>query len=171
MSRTERREYLVGVVAAVTLALVLVLTALANRHTIGPEEDRFELTADFGQADGVYVGSPARIGGIDVGIVSQMHLNNQNRAVLTFQFFEKVPLPEDTAVVIETDGIFGTKYVELYPGGTEDLLESGDRISYSQDSVILEELIALIVDRARAAAADSGDQETNASNSEFEKVD
>ncbi len=152
MSRTERREYIVGIVTAGTLAAMLVLTAFANRQSVSLDDGLFRLTADFGRADGIYVGSPVRIAGLDVGTISDMALNTQSQAVLTLQFHDHVPLPEDTAAVIETDGIFGSKYLELYPGGTDDILETGARISYTQDSVILEDLIALIVDRARAAS-------------------
>ncbi len=151
MSRTERREYLIGMLTAGTLVAVLVLTALANRQVVSLDDRLFRVTADFGQADGIYVGSPVRICGIGVGAVSHMLLNGQSRAVLTFQFYDHIPLPEDTAAVIETDGIFGTKYLELYPGGDDVLLESGGHISYTQDSVILEDLVALIVARARVA--------------------
>ena len=37
------------------------------------------------------------------------------------------------------------------PGGSETLLKSGGRISYAQDSVILEDLITTIVARAKAS--------------------
>ncbi len=152
MSRTERREYIVGTVTAGTLAAVLVLTAFANRQLVSLDDGLFRLTADFGRADGIYVGSPVRIAGLDVGTISDMALNEQSQAILTFQFDGEILLPEDTAAVIETDGIFGSKYVELYPGGTDETLASGARISYTQDSVILEDLIALIVERARATS-------------------
>mgnify|MGYP003676116173 CR=1 FL=1 len=158
MSRTERREYIVGIVTAGALAAVLVLTAFANRQVVSLDDGLFRLTADFGRADGLYVGSPVRIAGLEVGTISDMGLNEQSQAILTLQFHDQIPLPEDTAAVIETDGIFGSKYLELYPGGTDEVLESGARISYTQDSVILEDLIALIVERARAASrADSAD--------------
>jgi phospholipid/cholesterol/gamma-HCH transport system substrate-binding protein len=62
-----------------------------------------------------------------------------------------VPLPEDTAAVIETDGVFGQKHIELRPGGEEKVLASGSRIAYTQDSVIIEDLIARIVGEAKAA--------------------
>jgi hypothetical protein len=39
----------------------------------------------------------------------------------------------------------------VQPGGAEALIKSGGRISYVQDSVILEDLIATIVARAKAS--------------------
>lgn len=75
---------------------------------------------------------------------------------------EDVPLPEDTAAIIETAGLFGAKYIELQPGGALDNLAPGDSISYTQDAVILEELLAKIVARAKAARGLSDGRPDNA---------
>jgi len=153
LSRTERREYLAGVLTASVLAGVLVFTAMANRGAKSHDSGTFVLTAAFNRADGVHVGSPVRVAGVNIGTVSSSMLDEQQKAVLTFNITQPVPLPDDTAAVIETDGIFGTKYIELRPGGTEDMLQSGARMSYTQDAVIIEDLVALIVQRAKDARA------------------
>ena len=151
MSRTERREYLVGVLAFLVLVTILVFTALANRRGPADQKDVLTFTAEFGRADGIYVGAPVRIAGVDVGQVVRAGLSANRRAQLTLALNKPVPLPDDTAAVIETDGVFGPKHVELRPGGDEKMLAPGSRIAYTQDSIIIEDLIALIVDRAKAA--------------------
>ncbi len=148
----ERRETLVGVAAAFVLAAVLVVTALGNRRAEQTAQGgAFSLTADFARADGIYTGSPVRVAGLNVGTVTKADLAN-GRAVMTLRFHEPIVLPDDTAAVIETDGLFGAKYIELRPGGTEDYLKAGGRISYTQDAVILEDLVAQVVSRARSKA-------------------
>ncbi len=155
MSAVERREYLVGIVTAMVLIALFLLTALANRRAQDADADqRFVLTADFARADGIYTGSPVRVAGMKIGEVTKAILEN-GRAVMTLRFTTPVPLPEDTAAVIETDGLFGSKYIELRPGGDDKMLASGARIPYTQDSVILEDLIAMIVSRAKSRAASS----------------
>lgn len=151
LSKTERREYQVGVVTAVVLSAVLIFTALANRAGQKSGESGFTLTAAYARADGIHIGSPVRVAGITIGSVTSSKLDDQQRAVLTFSLTQPVPLPDDTAAVIETDGIFGTKYIEFRPGGSEDMLKSGARISYTQDSVIIEDLVSLIVRQAKSA--------------------
>ena len=153
LSRTEKREYLAGTLAATALAAILVFTALANRGTRPAEDRAVLLTAAFQRADGVHIGTPVRVAGINIGTVSAAALDKQRNAVLTFSLTQAAALPNDTAAVIETDGMFGTKYVELRPGGEEEMLKSGDRISHTQDSVIIEDLVALIVQRAKDARA------------------
>ena len=159
LSRAERREYLAGVFTAVTLAAVLVLTALANRGVRPDVEGTMMLTAVFHRADGIHVGSPVRVAGVNIGAVSAAALNDQQNAVLTFSLTQAVALSNDTAAVIETDGLFGSKYIELRPGGEDAILKSGERISYTQDSVIIEDLIALIVQRAKNARNASSSSE------------
>lgn len=151
LSKTERREYQVGVLAAIVLAAVFIFTAMANR---GPKEDSttvFTLSAAYRRADGVHIGTPVRVAGMNIGTVSAASLDEHQRAVLTFSLTQPVQLPDDTAAVIETDGIFGAKYIEFRPGGSDDLLKSGARMSYVQDSVIIEDLVALIVRQAKGA--------------------
>ena len=153
MSKTERREYLVGVLTATFLVMALVFTALANRDQQAAEPGVVTLTATFNHADGIRVGSPVRIAGLNVGTVTASALDAEQHATLTFSLTQAVALPDDTAAVIETDGIFGSKYIELRPGGTEDMLKSGAHMSYTQDAVIIEDLVALIVQRAKDARA------------------
>ena len=132
---------------------MLVFTALANRGAKPNDAANFVLTAAFQRADGVQIGSPVRVAGINIGTVSAATLDDERNAVLTLNFTQPIALPDDTAAVIETEGIFGSKYIELRPGGTEDMLTSGARISYTQKSVIIEDLVALIAQRAKDARA------------------
>ena len=151
LSKTERREYLAGVITALVLAGIFVLAALGNRGPHQKDAAAFTLTAAFQRADGLHVGSPVRIAGMNVGTISAATLDENHNAVLTFDFTQALQLPDDTAAVIETDGLFGSKFVELRPGGTEDMLKSGGRLGYTQPAVIIEDLVALIVQRAEDA--------------------
>lgn len=153
MSAAEQRETLVGAAAAVVLAAGLILITLTNRLNHGEGESLFQLIADFDRVDGVHLGTPVRVAGVDVGTVAQMSVDARGRALLSFRFESVIDLPDDTAAVIETDGLFGQKYVELRPGGSDRNLKNGARISFTQDAVILEDLVALIVQRAKAAQA------------------
>jgi len=153
VSAAEQRETLVGAAAAVVLAAGLILITLTNRLNHGEGESLFQLIADFDRVDGVHLGTPVRVAGVDIGTVAQMSVDGRGRALLSFRFESPIDLPDDTAAVIETDGLFGQKYVELRPGGSDRNLKNGARISFTQDAVILEDLVALIVQRAKAAQA------------------
>lgn len=151
MSLTEKRETLVGVVALTVIVAVLTLTALGNRASQHAKDGRVTYTAEFTRADGLRIGAPVRMAGMNVGEVGEAALGRRYQAIMTLVLNDNIALPDDTAALIETDGVFGSKYVELQPGGSEDNLKPGARISITQDAVVLEELIAKIVAQAKAA--------------------
>jgi phospholipid/cholesterol/gamma-HCH transport system substrate-binding protein len=149
MSRTERREFFIGTVTALVIVAVFAMTAMANRRA-QDNPALFHLSADFARVDGVHVGSPVRVSGVAVGSVASMKLDPHFRAVVTMQLTRPIDLPDDSSALIQTDGVFGAKFIELTPGGSDTLLKPGGRISYSQDSVIIESLIERIVNQAKA---------------------
>jgi phospholipid/cholesterol/gamma-HCH transport system substrate-binding protein len=148
--RTGREVWVGSLTAAISIG-VIALTAFGTGQEASTHSESLRLQAEFGRIDGVYEGSPVRLAGVDIGQVERAVLNKEQRAVVTLLIADKsLPIPSDTAAVIETDGVFGEKYIELHPGGEFDTLVSGQRISYSQDSVILESLLNQIVTRAKA---------------------
>jgi phospholipid/cholesterol/gamma-HCH transport system substrate-binding protein len=96
-----------------------------------------------------------RIAGLNAGRVARMALDERYRALVTLEFSGNVGLPEDSSAMILTDGLFGQKFIEVQPGGADAMLKSGGRISYVQDSVILEDLINTIVARAKASRGEA----------------
>jgi phospholipid/cholesterol/gamma-HCH transport system substrate-binding protein len=152
MHKIESREKFVGVVALLVAVAALTLTALGNRLDKKGQDAAATYTAEFGRADGLHQGAPVRLAGVNIGRVGDVRLNERYQAIMTLILNQNIPLPNDTAAIIETDGVFGSKYIELQPGGSEVQLKSGERIGYTQDSVIIEELIGKIVAQAKAAA-------------------
>ncbi len=99
------------------------------------------LYAIFNKADGVGIGTPVYVAGVQSGNVSNVELDSYYRAVMTLSLNKKMQLPTDTSAVIETGGLIGEKYIELVPGGEEDYLENNDTVVYTQDSLLLDELL------------------------------
>ncbi len=162
MSKAERRETLVGILALLVVVTGFVLTAMGNRVNERNQATGAQYIAAFNRADGLHEGADVRLAGVKIGSVGKVDLDDKFRAVMTLVLDQHIPLPDDTAALIETDGVFGGKYIELQPGGSEDNLKPGARVPYTQDSVILEDLIVKIVEQAKGAAkkaaADKGAQ-------------
>ncbi len=152
MLKAESREKLVGVAALLVAVAGLTFTALGNRLDKKGDKAAATYIAEFSRADGLHQGAPVRLAGVNIGSVGHVRLDERYRAIMTLILNKNIPLPEDTAAIIETDGVFGSKYIELQPGGSQDYLKSGGRIGFTQDSVIIEELIGKIVEQAKAAA-------------------
>lgn len=138
---------LVMVVASVLLGLVYVKEDGPGKETT---EAGYLLTAKFRRLDGISVGSSVRMSGVPVGKVVEQHLAPDFRAVTTLRIASNVALTADTAAVIHTDGLLGSKYIELKPGGDEKVLKAGEEIPYTQDAMVIEELLDMIIQQARA---------------------
>ncbi len=90
-----------------------------------------------------------RLSGIRVGRVVGQKLDDSYRAVITMRLTPELHLSTDTAAVIHTDGLLGAKYISLEPGGDEKRLPPGGEITYTQDSVVIEDLLETIISEAK----------------------
>ena len=147
----ELREILIGAVTVAVLFAVLI--AMNARHELagGSSDDRLRITAKFNKIDGLVEDSDVRLGGIKIGHVSEMALDDQFRATVAFELDSAIPLPIDTSAAIHTDGLFGTKFVVLEPGAEETFLKSGDSIRFTQDAVVVGDLLDLIISEGHVA--------------------
>jgi phospholipid/cholesterol/gamma-HCH transport system substrate-binding protein len=139
----NRAEILAGL-GVVALAAGFLIYAGTGR--IGGGEGRYPLTASFRSADGITVGSDVRLAGVKVGAISAMSLNpNTYFADVILQLDSAVQLPTDTAILISSEGLLGGNFVELIPGGAEEVLAAGDQIEDTQSSVSLITLLMRFV--------------------------
>lgn len=154
---SEFRETLIGAAAFGCLLVVLVYL-YAGRDwrearagaALGGEKT---VVARFNRVDGLVDGDDVMLGGIRVGTVRKMTLDDRYRAVVTMKIFGDVPLPTDTSAAIHTDGLFGSKFMVLEPGGDAIMLKSGSEITFTQDAVVVSDLLELIIAEGRAALA------------------
>ncbi|NQW01963.1 MAG: MCE family protein [Rhodospirillales bacterium] len=109
--------------------------------------------AKFNKVDGLSEGSAVRMGGVRIGSVAKMDLDEKYRAVVTLDIDKGYPYPKDTSASIHTDGLFGGKFVVLEPGAEEAVIQTGDEIFLTQDAVIVSELLELIISEGKAAMA------------------
>jgi phospholipid/cholesterol/gamma-HCH transport system substrate-binding protein len=131
------------VIGAVVLAFAAIFLVFAYRTAdVGPTSGGINVTAAFDNVDGLTVGSDVRMSGIKVGaITSQMLDMKTYRAVLSISLSEDIQLPEDSSAKITSDGLLGSNYLALQPGGSDDMLKDGGTISYTQGAVNIQDLI------------------------------
>ena len=109
--------------------------------------------ARFARADGIAVDSEVRIGGVRVGRVIRQELDEHNRAVLTLGLDPGVVLDNQASASIATDGLFGAKHIDIELGGGEAELVSGGEIAFTEPAMLIEDLLDLILSRARDSRA------------------
>jgi phospholipid/cholesterol/gamma-HCH transport system substrate-binding protein len=108
--------------------------------------DGYTVQAKFTNATGINIGSDVRVGGIKIGVVSDMQLDPATyEAVAFFQVHRSTKLPKDSSAAIVGSGLLGEKFVQVMPGGDEKMLADGGRIEFTQSAISLEELIGKFV--------------------------
>lgn len=118
------------------------------KHNTGIEiaSDHYQVFAKFEQADGVAIGTPVRIGGVKVGVITDEELDLSNYfAVVKFTLEKKIKIPVDSTAKIVSEGLIGGKYLSIIPGADDRMLQAGEELKYTQSSVSIENLIGKMV--------------------------
>lgn len=152
----ELKEILAG--AFVLVIFVFIFSLVYNKKQLKPEETNFKLYALFNKVDGIREGSVVQLSGIPVGYVTAMELDPFYRIVLTLSFKKPVDLPMDTAAIIETNGLIGNKYIELVPGGDEENIKEGSKIAYTQDVLLIDDLLNRLLEFMRKRKGEASQQ-------------
>ncbi|SDY41105.1 outer membrane lipid asymmetry maintenance protein MlaD [Citreimonas salinaria] len=106
----------------------------------------YDLHASFRSLEGVSVGTDVRLAGVKVGSVTDIALNPETyRADTTVQIRDDVLIPDDSAILVASEGLLGGNYVELSPGGSPFFYGAGDRITDTQSAVSLISLLMAFV--------------------------
>lgn len=156
MNRDEYRDVSVGAGAIALLAALLALFYSGGNLGAGAGMQGYRIVADFNRIDGLDAGAEVRLSGIPVGRVEAVALSPSFRVRTTMLIDAGVALPADTAASIQTDGLFGAKFMVLDPGGDERNLVDGDAIAFTQDAVVVSDLLDLIIAEGHAARAAPG---------------
>ncbi|REL30650.1 outer membrane lipid asymmetry maintenance protein MlaD [Thalassotalea euphylliae] len=143
---SKKLELLVGLFVALGLAAILALALKVADSGISGNGQTYELYAKFDNIGGLKVRSPIKIGGVVIGRVSNIALDNEDfTPIVTLEIFaEYQGFSEATSVSILTAGLLGEQYLGLDPGFVDesvDTLVPGDFIEDTKPALVLEELI------------------------------
>lgn len=141
-----QRNNVETVMGAVVLFVALGFAVFFHRTAGLGTKDGYEITANFTTIDGVEIGSPVRISGVKVGRVSGFDLDPQTyQAVVRMQIDNDISIPADTAAVVSSAGFLDGKFLSLEPGGSDEMLENGGQIEYTQSPPGLEKLLGQVI--------------------------
>lgn len=148
----EEAKYLkVGLYVSVVLILIAVGFAYLQRGLGRVDSGKsYTVTASFNRTDGLLVGDLVRMAGMDIGRVVDAKFDDHFKAVLTFELKDKIKIPDDSSASIVSSSLMGSKYIEIEPGGSEDMIKPGGAFAYTQDAMVVEELLDRIVGIGKA---------------------
>lgn len=136
-------EFAVGLFMIIGILCLGYLSIKFGKMEILGDEG-YEIQAVFSNSGGLKAGSSVVIAGVDVGRVKRIALDDYHaRVVINLPLTVKIQ--EDAIASIKTRGLIGEKYVEITPGGADELIKPGGRIRDTQSAVDFEELLSKYV--------------------------
>ena len=143
---SKKIELLVGLFAAIGIAALLMLALKVADSGISGSGSTYQLYAKFDNIGGLKVRSPIKVGGVVVGRVSDISLDEEDYTpVVTLDIYTQYDkFSEATSVAILTAGLLGEQYLGVQPGFVDesvDTLQPGDFIEDTKPALVLEELI------------------------------
>ena len=121
-----------GVVLLVALFFVVFAFTSAGSGTVSG----YEVTARFDNAAGLTPGTDVRLSGVKVGSVIEQKLDLESfSAVVVMTVQSDLKLPTDTSARVLPDGLLGSNFIELQPGGDLENIADGGAIEYTQGAI------------------------------------
>ncbi len=112
---------------------------LGKMEVLGGEG--YEIYGLFSNTGGLKAGSTIMIAGVSVGRVKSITLEDyQARVVMKIP--KGLEIQEDAIASIKTKGLIGDKFIEITPGGSEEIIQPGGRIRETLPAVDIEQLIS-----------------------------
>ena len=132
------KKFFYGIIAFI----ILINLVLTEKNKVRRDVNNYFAT--FNKIDGVSVGTDVVISGIKVGEVKEIFIKD-NYPQISINVNKNIEISDDSSVSIQTDGLFGKKFLLIEIGGNNVYLKDGERFSFSEDSIVIEELLGKII--------------------------
>ena len=136
------QETVVGIFVVIGLIAIAYMTVkLGNMGFLG--ENTYTLYAKFNKVTGLRVGNPVTMFGLNIGRVESFKLDQDDQLVVVdFKIDNGIKIYDDAIASIKTEGLIGDKFVSIDPGGSGELLKSGDIITDTESPTDIMDLVS-----------------------------
>lgn len=137
----------------VGLFLILALVALSvlafkvsGLTTLFPSKS-YSISAPFEDIGGLKVRSSVKLGGVQIGEVSDITLDPVTfKAIVKMHIDEGYnEIPDDSSAGILTAGLLGDNYIAITPMYSKTFLKEGSQIQITRSAMVLEKLIGQFI--------------------------
>ncbi len=149
-NKSKSLELKVGIFVFAGLVILTWFVLLIGDFKIIKHGYHIKVTFSF--ANGIKVGAPLRLAGVDVGEVKEIRLthdeNGNTTVFLTAWLDSEMQVPKNSRAWVNTLGLLGEKYLEIIPGKDFTvLLKEGDVIK-GEDPTSVQEVTDMMKDIA-----------------------
>ncbi len=107
------------------------------------EQPGYSLSARFTSISGLREGAVVEGAGVRIGSVTSIEFDPDSfEAIVHLRINEDVQIQEDAIAAVRTQGIIGEKYINIIPGGFEELLTEGMEIYETESAISIEDLVS-----------------------------
>jgi len=107
-------------------------------------QNGYQVYAVFSNTGGLKKGASVMIAGVEIGRVNTITMEDYEAKVI-LSIPKDLEIQEDAIASVKTKGLIGEKFVQITPGGSDEILGDGGRIRETQPAVDIEELISSFV--------------------------
>ena len=134
-------EFIVGL-GVIIIAGWFILSVVSKSDKLSNIRETTNYIASFNDVSGISVGSNIKLAGVTVGKVLELKLDEINyTAEMVLGINRKIKIPNDSEIIITSEGLLGGNYVSISPGGSDIFLKANEKFSFTQSSLSLNNLI------------------------------
>ncbi|MBI3729384.1 outer membrane lipid asymmetry maintenance protein MlaD [Undibacterium sp. Ji83W] len=136
-------DFWVGLFVLLGAAALLFLALKAGNLSSLSFEQTYTVTGRFDNIGGLKPRAAVKSAGVVVGRISEIKFDDKTyQATVVMELEKRYKFPKNSSIKILTAGLLGEQYIGLTAGSDEKLLVAGDRITFTQDAIVLESLIS-----------------------------
>ena len=134
-------EFIVGL-GVIIIAGWFILSVVLKSDKLTNIGETTNYIASFNDVSGISVGSDIKLAGVTIGKVLELKLDEINyTAEIILGINKEIKIPNDSEVIITSEGLLGGNYVSISPGGSDIFLNANENFSFTQSSLSLNSLI------------------------------
>lgn len=158
MQQTRSVELGTGLFVLLGLAALFFLTTQTTGSNTFSGTETFEVSARFENVGSLKIRAPVAMSGVTIGRVVSVRFDpEQLNAEVIFEIDRQYKqIPDDSDASILTAGLLGSQYIGLQAGGSEEYLQEGSEIMFTQSAIVIENLIGKYLFKQ---GADSSEEE------------
>ena len=101
----------------------------------------YNVYARFENIEGLSIGSKVKIGGLDIGSISSLIIDDDYKIKLLLKIDSSISIPVDSTITVSTSGLIGGKYLKVQIGGSDEFMKNNDEFEFTQSTMDLEEMV------------------------------
>jgi phospholipid/cholesterol/gamma-HCH transport system substrate-binding protein len=149
--RSRSLELKVGIFVFIGLVVLVWFVLLIGDFNL--IKHGYLIKVKFGFANGIKIGAPMRLAGVDKGEVKEILLGHEGdtgnaQVILTAWVDSDTQIPRDSRAWVNTLGLLGEKYLEVIPGKDYQHILAPDEMLVGEDPASVQEVTDLIKDIA-----------------------